>query len=78
MVIWVAAVTLNIALNVVFLPGRGAEVASITSSITYGFLLVLNMAVFAREAGGPGALRPRAGEVVQFVRVALSREPAAP
>jgi hypothetical protein len=36
-------------------------------------LLVLHMWLFAREAGGFGALRPRAGEVVRFVRVAVSR-----
>lgn len=78
MAIWVAGLALNVGINVAFLPGRGAEVASIASSITYAFLLVLNMAMFAREAGGLGALRPRPGEVVDFVRVALSRGAASP
>ena len=71
--VWVAALALNVALNVAFLPGRGAEVASIASSVTYAFLLALHVALFADEAGGYGALRPRAREVVRFVRVALSR-----
>lgn len=78
MIIWVVGLALNVAINVVFLPGRGAEVASIASSITYAFLLASNMAMFASEAGGPGALRPRTREVVRFVRVALSRGAVAP
>ena len=59
MVVWVAGLALNVALNVVFLPGRSAEVASIASSITYAFLLALHVVLFAREAGGYRALRPR-------------------
>jgi O-antigen/teichoic acid export membrane protein len=73
MVIWAGGIALNIVLNVIFLPGRGAWVASLTSSISYSVLLVLHMWLFAREAGGFGVMRPRAGEVVRFVRVALSR-----
>jgi len=57
-----------------FLPGRGAWVAALTSSVTYAALLVLFMWLFAREAGGFSAMRPRLGEVVRFVRVALSRD----
>ena len=75
MEIWVLGIGLNIVLNVLFLPGRGAYVASITSSISYGILLVLHMWLFAKEAGGFGFMRPRLREVVQFVRVALSRTP---
>ena len=71
--IWVFGIALNLVLNVLFLPGRGAWVASLTSSISYGILLLLHMWLFAREAGGYGALRPRPREVVRFVRVALSR-----
>jgi O-antigen/teichoic acid export membrane protein len=73
MAVWAAGLALNLALNLAFLPGRGAEVAAITSSITYAFLLALHAALFASEAGGLGALRPRAREVVRFVRVAFSR-----
>jgi O-antigen/teichoic acid export membrane protein len=72
-VIWLGGLALNILLNVVFLPGRGAWVAALTSSITYALLLALHMWLFAREAGGYGSMRPRPGEVLRFVRVALSR-----
>jgi len=72
-VIWAVGFTLNVVLNLIFLPGRGAWVAALTSSISYGILLVLLMWLFAREAGGYGVLRPRAREVVDFVRVAFSR-----
>ena len=70
---WFVGLALNLALNFTFLPGRGAWVAALVSSVTYTLLLVLHMWLFAREAGGFGALRPRAGEVVRFVRVAVSR-----
>lgn len=73
MVIWLGGLALNVLLNVVFLPGRGAWVAALTSSISYAVLLALHMWLFAREAGGYGSMRPRPGEVVRFVRVALSR-----
>jgi O-antigen/teichoic acid export membrane protein len=73
MAVWVAGLALNIAINVTFLPGHGAEVASIASTIAYAFLLALHVELFAKEAGGLGALRPRFREVVRFVRVAFSR-----
>ena len=59
MVVWAGGIALNVLLNLIFLPGRGAWVASLTSSISYGILLVLHMWLFAREAGGYGAMRPR-------------------
>ena len=71
--IWFVGLGLNVALNLAFLPGRGAWVAALTSSVSYTVLLVLHMWLFAREAGGYGAMRPRLGEVVRFVRVAVSR-----
>jgi O-antigen/teichoic acid export membrane protein len=71
--IWFVGLALNIAINLAFLPGRGAWVASLASSIAYAVLLALHMWLFAREAGGFGAMRPRLGEVVRFVRVALTR-----
>jgi len=71
--IWLGGLALNIALNLAFLPGRGAWVAALTSSVTYAVLLALHMWLFAREAGGYGSMRPRAGEVLRFIRVALSR-----
>ena len=48
MAIWIFGLALNIALNLVFLPGRGAWVAALTSSVTYAFLLALHMWLFAR------------------------------
>jgi O-antigen/teichoic acid export membrane protein len=71
--VWVFGIGLNLVLNVIFLPGNGAWVASVTSSVSYGILLALHMWLFAREAGGYGVMRPRAREVVRFVRVAFSR-----
>lgn len=73
MAIWIVGMSLNIVLNVVFLPGRGAWVASLTSSVSYCVLLGLHMWLFAQEAGGFGAMRPRAREVVRFVRFAFTR-----
>ena len=70
---WGFGIALNLALNLLFLPGRGAWVASLASSISYGILLLMLMWLFAREAGGYRALRPRPREVVRFVRVALSK-----
>jgi O-antigen/teichoic acid export membrane protein len=73
MLFWVFGLALNIVLNLIFLPGRGAWVAALTSSISYGLMLLLHMWLFAREAGGYGAMRPRLREVVSFVRVAFAR-----
>jgi O-antigen/teichoic acid export membrane protein len=72
-VVWILGMSLNVVLNVVFLPGRGAWVASLTSSISYCVLLGLHMWLFAREAGGFDSMRPRAREVVRFVRFAFTR-----
>ena len=72
-VVWIFGIALNLVLNVLLLPGRSAWVASVTSSVSYGILLVLHMWLFAREAGGYGVMRPRAREVVKFVRVAFSK-----
>jgi O-antigen/teichoic acid export membrane protein len=72
-VFWLVGLVLNLALNFAFLPGRGAWVAALASSITYAVMLVLHTWLFAREAGGYGAMRPRPGEVLRFVKVAISR-----
>jgi O-antigen/teichoic acid export membrane protein len=71
--VWFVGLGLNLALNVAFLPGRGAWVASLASSIAYVVLLALHVRLFAREAGGYGVLRPRTREVVGFVRTAFGR-----
>jgi O-antigen/teichoic acid export membrane protein len=66
--IWFVGLALNIAINVAFLPGRGAWVASLASSIAYAVLLALHLWLFVREAGSLGVLRPRASEIVRMVR----------
>jgi len=73
MAFWIVGLGINLALNFAFLPGRGAWVAALASSITYTVLLALFMWLFASEVGGFGAMRPRPSEVVRFVRVAVSR-----
>jgi O-antigen/teichoic acid export membrane protein len=66
--IWFVGLALNIAINVAFLPGRGAWVASLASSIAYAVLLALHLWLFVREAGSLAVLRPRAGEILRMVR----------
>jgi O-antigen/teichoic acid export membrane protein len=72
-VVWLVGLAINLAINVAFLPGRGAWVASLASSIAYAVLLVLHIRLFVRETGSYGALRPRMREVVGFVRTAFAR-----
>jgi O-antigen/teichoic acid export membrane protein len=67
MLMWLSAVVLNIALNVLFLP-YGLFIAPLASSVAYGLLLVMHTVAFAREAGGYRALVPRASDL----RVLLS------
>lgn len=71
--VWFAGLGMNVALNVLFLESHGTYIASLSSSAAYVLLLFLHMAMFAREAGGWSALRPRPGEVVRMLRSALSR-----
>ena len=73
MAIWIFGLALNIVLNLIFLPGRGAWVAALTSSVTYAILLALHMWLFVKESGSYRSLLPRPAEVLRFVRVALSR-----
>jgi O-antigen/teichoic acid export membrane protein len=71
--IWFVGLAVNLAINLAFLPGRGAWVAALASSISYALLLALHMWLFARDAGGFAVLRPNPREVVRFVRVAVSK-----
>jgi O-antigen/teichoic acid export membrane protein len=73
MAIWFVGLAVNLAINVAFLPGRGAWVAALASSIAYAILLVLHLWLFAREAGSYASIRPRLRETFRFVRVALTR-----
>lgn len=72
--VWFVGLGVNLAINILFLDSEGTYIASLASSVAYVLLLVLHMAMFAREANGWSALRPRPREVVQMVRVALSRD----
>jgi O-antigen/teichoic acid export membrane protein len=76
MLVWFVALAIDIAINLVFLRSHGTAVAAIASSIAYGVLYALHVAMFSRETGGIGALRPRIGETARMVRTALSRTPA--
>jgi O-antigen/teichoic acid export membrane protein len=71
-VVWIPGVVLDVLLNVVFLKKHGVYIASLASTIAYTAILLLHMRMFAKEAGNYGILRPRAREVVEFVRHALS------
>jgi O-antigen/teichoic acid export membrane protein len=75
LLVWIPALALNLIINLVFLPRAGAYIASLASTIAYALLLLLHMQLFAREAGGYDAMRPRLREVGRFVRIALSRTP---
>jgi O-antigen/teichoic acid export membrane protein len=66
--IWFVGLALNVAINVAFLPGRGAWVASLASSIAYAVLLALHVWLFVREARTWSALRPRTAEIARMVR----------
>ena len=66
--VWFVGLGVNVAINVAFLPGRGAWVASLASSIAYAVLLALYVWLFVREAGSWSTLRPRGGEIVRMVR----------
>jgi O-antigen/teichoic acid export membrane protein len=72
--LFVPAVLLNIAINLVFLDRYGTEVASISSTISYGLLLVLHVRLFASESGTSWTtLLPRPRETIDVVRGALTR-----
>jgi O-antigen/teichoic acid export membrane protein len=71
--VWILGLAVNLAINLLFLDAYGTAVAAIASSVAYALLLALHVAMFARETGGLGALRPRLGETVRMVRTSLAR-----
>jgi hypothetical protein len=77
MLVWFVALAVNLAIDLLFLRAHGTAVAAIASSIAYAVLYCLHISMFSRETGGLSALRPRFGETVRIVRVALSRTEAA-
>jgi O-antigen/teichoic acid export membrane protein len=73
--VWIPGLAIMLAIDLAFLSSHGAYIASLASSIAYTLILLFHMQLFAREAGGYGAMRPRLREVGRFVRVAFSRVP---
>jgi O-antigen/teichoic acid export membrane protein len=66
--VWFGALAVNLAINVAFLADEGTYIAPLASSVAYGFLLLLHVRLFAREAGGYRSLVPSIPEAVEFVR----------
>ena len=70
--VWVIGLAVNIAINLVFLPGSGTYVAALSSSVAYTLVLVLYARLFARDVGGLRELIPRPRELTALAR-ALAR-----
>ena len=70
--VWVAGLALNIAINLIFLPGGPTYVASIASSAAYLLLLVLHVRMFARRTGD-ASLMPRPAETAALIRRLFTR-----
>jgi O-antigen/teichoic acid export membrane protein len=71
--VWIPGLVINLAIDFVFLPGGGTEVAPIASSIAYALLLFLHVRLFARSAGGYAVLRPRPEDAIYAIRRMLTR-----
>jgi O-antigen/teichoic acid export membrane protein len=71
--VWFVGLGVNVAINLVFLKGHGAYIASLSSSVAYSLLLALHVWLFARELGGYRRIVPRLGEAAGFVRLQLGR-----
>ena len=74
MAVWFIGLAVNLAINLVFLPADGTEVAAISSSVAYTLLLVLHLRLFAGESGGWRVLVPRLGELVAVIRAVAGRQ----
>jgi O-antigen/teichoic acid export membrane protein len=66
--VWIGGLAVNLAINVAFLADQGTYIASLASSVAYGFLLLLHVRLFAHEAGGYRSLVPSIPEAVDFLR----------
>jgi O-antigen/teichoic acid export membrane protein len=73
MLVWFVGLAVNVAMNLLLLDDHGTWIASLSASVAYTVLLLLHVRMFARDVGGYAVLRPSPREMVQFVRVALSR-----
>jgi O-antigen/teichoic acid export membrane protein len=68
MLIWIPGVLVNLAIVVAFVPGHGAWVAALASTVAYGLVLALHMRTFAKESGGYRVLVPRPRETYRLVQ----------
>jgi O-antigen/teichoic acid export membrane protein len=59
MLVWFVGLAVNMAIDIAFIPGNGAYIASLSSSIAYTLLLILHVRMFAHRVGGYLALVPR-------------------
>lgn len=73
---YLAALVLNLALNIVLLPTLGLVAAPLSSTIAYGLVLVAHLRAFSRDAGGGAALIPGRRDLSQLR--ALARRGQAP
>lgn len=73
LVVWFVGLAVNLAINLAFLPGHGAYVAALSSSVAYTLLLALHVRLFAREVGGVRELVPRPSEFAAYIRALVHR-----
>jgi O-antigen/teichoic acid export membrane protein len=71
--VWAPGLAVNLAIDLVLLPGHGTYVASISSTIAYAIVLTLHLRLFARDLGSWRSLRPTVVGMTSLVRVALGR-----
>ena len=67
MLVWIPGLALNVLMNVLLLEEHGVYIAALSTSLAYFLILVLHMAMFARETGSYSALVPRPVEAVRLV-----------
>ena len=58
--IWAVGLIVNLAINLIWLEAEGTYIASLSSSVAYGLVLLLLLAVFIRDGAGAGRRDPRA------------------
>lgn len=77
MAVWFVGLAVNLAINLIWLPGHGTYIAALSSSVAYTLLLVLHVRMFASETGGWHELVPRPAEFVALIRALRARRAAA-
>ncbi len=71
--VWIPGLAINLAIDLTLLPHHGTYIASISSSVAYGIVLVLHLRMFARWLGGWSILRPSVTGTAAAIRLALRR-----